>query len=163
MFALAQSDFPFSVQLSDAGSGGGRSFVPQLIQVHSRNLFGTAERPMPLPTPYVFSANQNITGNFTDLAGLVGTAGVTNGSPVVTWVSGGTGFNTSAAFGPPFPGTPIWAGSKISLAGVTYVILSVQSQNQITLAQNYAAGTATVAFAVSNTIRVAFKGVELSA
>lgn len=164
MFALAQSTFPFQVQIKDAGSGGGRSFVPQSIQVHSRNLFGTSERPMPLPTPYVFQPNQNITADFTDLGGLAGTASVTNGSAVVNWTSGGTGFNTAAAFGPPFPGTPQWQGATITIAGVAYVIASVQSQNQITLASNYLGATAgAAAFSVANTIRVAFKGVELSA
>lgn len=166
MFALAVSTFPFSVQLTDAGSGGGRSFVPQLIQVHSRNLFGTAEHPMPLPTPYVFNANQNITGNFTDLAGGSGTAGVTAGSATVLWTTGNngaTGFNTAASLGPPFPGSPIWNGATIILAGVPYVISAVTSALSLTLAQNYAGGTATVAFAVPNTIRVGFKGVELSA
>jgi len=163
MFALAQSTFPFTVQLKDAGSGSGRTFVPQSIQVHSHLLFGTSERPMPLPTPYVFQANQNITGDFTDLGGAVGTAGVTNGSPTVTWASGGL-FNTAAAFGPPFPSTPLWNGATIILGGVAYVVSAVTSQTQLTLAQNYADVTnAGIAYAVSNQIWVGFKGVELAA
>ena len=162
MFKMAQSTFPFQVQIKDAGSGSGRSFVPQQLQVHSHSLFGTAERPMPLPTPYVFEKNVQITADFTDLGGLVGTCGVVNGSPTVTWTTGGTGFNTSAAYGPPFPGVPLWNGATISLGGVLYVISAVTSQNSLTLATNYTGATATVAFAVSNTIRVAFGGVELS-
>ena len=168
MFALAKSTFPFSVQLTDAGSGGGRSFVPQLIQVHSGNLFGTSERPMPLPTPYVFNANQNITGNFTDLAGGVGTVNVTNGSAAVVWASGSL-FNTATAFGPPFPGVNIWSGAQINIGGVLYTISSaagsgVTSQTTLTLATTYQGATANgVAYAVPNTIRVGFLGVELSA
>jgi hypothetical protein len=168
MFALAKSTFPFTVQLTDAGSGGGRSFVPQLIQVHSRNLFGTSEHPMPLPTPYVFNANQNITGNFTDLGGGVGFCSVVNGSPNVTWISGNY-FNTATSPGPPFPGTQVWAGATINIGGVNYVISpaagsGVTSQTTLVLAANYAGVTnANIAYAVSNTIRVAFKGVELAA
>ncbi len=167
MFALAKSTFPFSVQLKDAGSGGGRSFVPQSLQVHSGNLFGTSERPMPLPTPYTFGANQNITGDFTDLGGAVGFCSVTNGSPNVTWISGGL-FNTAAAPGPPYPGPQIWAGQQITIGGVNYVISSaagsgVTTQTTLVLASNYLGGTnANIAYAVSNLIRVAFKGVELS-
>lgn len=168
MFALAVSTFPFQVQIKDAGSGSGRSFVPQGIQVHSRSLFGTAERPMPLPTPYVFQANQNITADFTDLGGAVGFCNVTNGSPNVAWTSGGL-FNTAAAFGPPFPGTQLWAGATINIGGVNYVISSaagsgVTSQTTLVLASNYlGVNNANIAYAVSNVIRVAFKGVELSA
>lgn len=169
MFALAQSTFPFAVQLKDAGSGSGRTFVPQSVQVHSRNLFGTSERPMPLPTPYVFQANQNITGDFTDLGGAVGFCSVTNGSPNVTWISGGV-FNTAAPYGPPFNSlAPQWNGATINIGGVNYVISSaagsgVTSQTTLVLAANYAGITnANIAYAVSNVIRVAFKGVELSA
>ena len=93
MFALAKATFPFAIQPKDAGSGTGRSFCPQQLQVHSQNLFGTAEHPMPLVTPYVFDKNVQITADFTDLAGGVGVCSVTNGSPNVAWVSGAL-FNT---------------------------------------------------------------------
>jgi hypothetical protein len=161
MFALCKSTFPFATQIKDAGSGSGRSFVPQSIQVHSQNLFGTAERPMPLPTPYVFQANQNITADFTDLGGAVGTATVVNGSAAVVVAAGL--FNTAAAPGPPFPGVPLWNNATITLGGVQYVIAAVTSQTTLTLATVYQGVNAVVPFAVSNTIRVAFKGVELSA
>ena len=166
---LAQSTFPFTVQLKDAGSGSGRSFVPQSIQVHSRNLFGTGERPMPLITPYVFAPNQNITGDFTDLGGATGFASVTNGSANVGWVSGAI-FNTAASPGPPFPGVPMWNGATINLGGVNYVISNalgsgVTSQTTLVLATTYQGATNLapgVAYSVANTIRVAFKGVELA-
>ena len=173
MFAIAKFTFDFSVQIKDAGSGTGRSFVPQQLQVHCRNLFGSAEHPMPLPTPYVFDRNVQITADFTDLVGAVGTCGVTNGSPTVTWTTGtntgggnyGNGFNTAA---PPNYNNgqtqnPAWNGNTININGVLYVISAVTSQNSLTLATNYAgANNANIAFAVSNSIRVAFKGVELS-
>ena len=160
------------MQIKDAGSGTGRSFVPQQLQVHSQNLFGTAEHPMPLPTPYVFDKNVQITADFTDLAGGVGFASVTNGSPNVTWISGAK-FNTAA---PPFnpnysggPQAPIWNGATINIGGVNYVISNalgsgVTADTTLVLAANYAGVTnANIAYSVSNTIRVAFKGVELSA
>jgi hypothetical protein len=170
MFALAQSTFPFTIQLQDAGSGSGRSFVPVNIQVHSKNLFGDSRNPMPLPTPYVFEKNVSITANVTDLGGAVGFAGVTNGSPNVTWVSGAV-FNTAAAPGPPFPGIPLWNGATITLAGVQYVISNalgsgVTSQTTLVLATNYQGTTNVspgVAYSVANTIRIGFKGVELAA
>jgi hypothetical protein len=167
MFVMAKSTFPFSILLTDAGSGSGRSFVPQQTQVHSENMFGNSRHPMPWPTPYTFQKNQNITANFTDLAGGTGTVSVTNGSPNVTWISG-TLFNTGTASGPPFPGPNIWAGAQINIGGVLYTISSVagqgvQSQVLLTLAVNYAGITANpVAYSVSNTIRVAFKGQELA-
>lgn len=167
MFVMAKSTFPFSILLTDAGSGSGRSFVPQQTQVHSENMFGNSRHPMPWPTPYTFQKNQNITANFTDLAGGTGTVSVTNGSPNVTWISG-TLFNTGTASGPPFPGPNIWAGAQINIGGVLYTISSVagqgvQSQVLLTLAANYAGITANpVAYSVSNTIRVAFKGQELA-
>ena len=167
MFALAKYNFDFTVMLTDAGSGGGRSFVPQQLQVHCRNLFGTAEHPMPLPTPYVFNPNQNITGNFTDLGGGAGFVSVTNGSPDVAWVSG-SAFNTSLPPAPPFTGVPIWNGATINIGGVNYVISNalgsgVTSATALVLAQNYAGATnANIAYAVTNSIRIAFKGVELS-
>lgn len=167
MFVMARSTFPFSIQPSDAGSGSGRYFVPQQTQVHSENMFGDSRHPMPWPTPYVFIKNQNITANVTDLAGATGVCGVTNGSPNVTWVSGGL-FNTATASGPPFPGTPIWSGAQINIGGVLYQISSalgsgVTSQTTLVLAANYLGATnAAIAYAVSNTIRIAFKGQELS-
>jgi hypothetical protein len=167
MFSMAKSTFPFTVQLKDAGSGSGRSFCPQQLQIHSRNLFGTSENPMPLPTPYVFDINVQITADFTDLAGGVGVCSVTNGSPNVTWISGSL-FNTASSPGPPYPGLPIWNGAQISIAGVNYVISNalgsgVTSQTTLVLAANYAGATSALApFAVSNSIRVAFMGVELS-
>ena len=166
-FMLAQSTFPFTVQIKDAGSGSGRSFVPVSYQVHSKNLFGDSRNPMPLPTPYVFQKNQNITADFTDISGGVGVCSVTNGSANVTWISG-TLFNTAAAFGPPFPGVPIWNGATITIAGVNYVVSSalgsgVTSQTTLVLATTYGGTTSAVApYSVANTIRVAFKGQELS-
>jgi hypothetical protein len=167
MFALAQSTFPFTVQMRDAGSGSGRSFSPNGVQIHSKNLFGDGTHPMPLPTPFEFAKNQNITADFTDLGGAVGTANVVNGSPNITWNAGAL-FNTAAVPGPPFPGTPMWNGAVINLNGVLYVVSSaagsgVTSQTTLTLATNYLGATAAVAYSVSNTIRVAFKGVELAA
>lgn len=174
MFVMARSTFPFTWQPSDAGSGSGRSFVPVATQIHSENQFGDSRHPMPWPTPYVFQKNQNITANFTDITGGVGVCGVTNGSPNVAWVSGGfggsgaLGFNTSAPFGPPFPGVPIWNGATINIGGVNYAISSalgsgVTSQTTLVLASNYlGANNAAIAYSVSNTIRVAFYGVELS-
>lgn len=168
MFAMAQSTFPFTIQLKDAGSGSGRSFVPVSTQVHSKNLFGDSRNPMPLPTPYVFQRNQNITADFTDIYGGIGFCSVVNGSPNVTWIAGAL-FQTGAAPGPPFPGVPIWNGATINIGGVNYVISSaassgVTSQTTLVLATNYlGANNANIAYSVSNTIRVAFKGVELAA
>ena len=167
LFVMARSTFPFAIQPSDAGSGSGRYFVPQQTMVHSENFFGDSRHPMPWPTPYIFDKNQNITANVQDLAGATGFVGVTNGSPDVTWISGGL-FNVATAFGPPFPGVNIWAGATINIGGVNYVISSaagqgVQSQTTLTLAANYAGATnANIAYAVPNTIRIAFKGQELA-
>lgn len=167
MFVMSRSTFPFAIQPSDAGSGSGRYFVPQQTMVHSENFFGDSRHPMPWPTPYIFQRNQNITANVQDLAGATGFASVTNGSPNVTWISGGL-FNVATAFGPPFPGVGIWAGATINIGGVNYVISSaagsgVTSQTTLVLAANYAGATnANIAYAVSNTIRIAFKGQELS-
>jgi hypothetical protein len=157
MFSLAQSSFPFLVQIQDAGAGGNRPFSNAMIL--STLVFGDGQHPFPLPTPFVFPMNQNIIANFQDLYGAVGVCSATNGSAIVT--SAGL-FNTTAAPGPPFSNTPIWQGSTITLAGVDYVIASIQSANQLTLAMNYAGTTsATTAFAVSNQISIAFDGVEL--
>src|ERR1700691_2968383 len=167
MFVMAKSTFPFSIQLADGGSGSGRYFSPQQTQVHSLNMFGDSRHPMPWPTPYVFQRQINITANVTDLAGGVGFCGVTNGSAAVTWVSGAL-FNTFAAPGPPFPGVPIWSGQQINIGGVLYQISGaagsgVTSQTTLTLATTYQGATnANIAYAVSNSIRIAFKGQELS-
>jgi hypothetical protein len=167
MFVMARSTFPFAIQPSDAGSGSGRYFVPQQTLVHSENFFGDSRHPMPWPTPYIFQRNQNITANVQDLAGATGFVSVANGSNVVTWVSGGL-FNVNTAFGPPFPGVSIWSGAVINIGGVNYVISSaagqgVQSQTELTLATTYAGTTnADIAYSVQNTIRIAFKGQELS-
>lgn len=169
MFAEAVRSGPFTVQIKDGGSGSGRSFVPQQLQVHSDNLFGTAQHPMPLPTPYEFDRNVQITADFTDLYGGVGVIAATNGNPNITWVSGAL-FNTAP---PPYNSNsmtqaPMWNGATIILDGVSYVISNalgsgVTSQTTLVLATNYLGATANHAYAVSNTIRVAFKGVELSA
>lgn len=167
MFVMARSTFPFSILLTDAGSGSGRSFVPQQTQVHSENMFGDSRHPMPWPTPYTFQKNQNITANFTDLSGGTGFVSVANGSPAVTWISGSL-FNTARASGPPFPGINQWAGARINIGGVFYVISSaagsgVTSQTTLVLATNYlGANNANIAYSVQNDIRVAFKGQELS-
>jgi hypothetical protein len=64
---------------------------------------------------------------------------------------------------------PIWNGATINIGGVNYVISSaagsgVTSQTTLVLATNYlGANNANIAYSVSNTIRVAFKGVELAA
>jgi hypothetical protein len=160
MFSLAQSSFPFLVQIQDAGAGGNRPFSNQ--QVLSTLVFGDGTHPYPLPTPFTFPMNQNIVADFTDLYGGVGTAGVTTGSAIVTYDTGGL-FNTAPAPGPPFANVPLWQGATITLAGVSYAILSVQSQNQLTLAMNYAGATvAHAAYSVPNNISIVFDGVELS-
>ena len=166
MFSICDSTFPFSFQLKEGGAGGQRPFSN--AQIVSLNLCGTGQRPLPLPTPFVFPKNLNVVGDFTDLGGLAGICGVTNGSPTVTWVSGGTGFNTAVAPGPPFPGVPLWNGATIILGGVAYVISNalgsgVTSQLQLTLAQNYAGATnAAQTFSVPNNITLTLKGVELA-
>lgn len=160
LFSLAQSSFPFLIQIQDAGSGGNRPFSN--AQVLSTLIFGDGKNPFPLPTPFTFPANQNILASLTDLYGAVGTAGVNNGSAIVTWNTGGL-FNTQPALGPSFSNIPIWQGATIVLAGVSYVIASIQSQNQLTLAVNYAGVTAAAAaYAVSNQINIVFDGVELA-
>ena len=168
MFALATRTGPFTIQLQDAGSGSGRSFVPVNIQVHSDNLFGNARNPMPLPTPYVFDKNVSITANITDLYGGVGVCSVANGSAAVTWISGAL-FNTAAFPGAPYSNIPMWNGGTITIAGVQYVISSaagsgVTSQTTLTLATTYLGATSAVAaYSVANTVRIGFKGVELAA
>lgn len=148
MMALATSTFPFLTQVSD--SRDQRPFSNQ--PVHSANLWGTAINPMPVLTPFVFAKQSNILATVTDLGGGSGTAGVTNASAIVTYATG-TPFVTGLS----------WVGATIILAGVAYTILSVQSQNQLTLNSNYAGVTnAGVAYNVGNIVRLAFKGVELS-
>jgi hypothetical protein len=159
MFSICDSTFPFTIQLKDSGSGGQRPFSN--AQIVSLNLFGTGQRPLPLPTPFVFPKNQNITADFTDLYGAAGVANVTSGSAAVTWSSGAL-FSTGVNPGPPFPGAPAWNNQTINLAGVNYVISAVTSQTTLTLATNYLGGTAAVAYYVPNVITVTFKGVELS-
>lgn len=174
MFVVGKSTFPYAIQPSDAGSGGGRYFTPQQTYVSSENFIGDGKNPMPLPTPYTFVPNQNFTANVQDLHGGTGLCSVTNGSPDVTWVSGtwgaalNNGFNTSQAFGPPFPGVPVWNGATIIIGGVAYVISNalgsgVTSQTTLVLASNYLGATnASIAYAVPNTIRLGLKGQELS-
>jgi hypothetical protein len=162
MFGLAQSTYQFLIQIQDAGAGGNRPFSN--AQVLSTLVFGDGKNPYPLATPFTFPMNQNILANFTDLYGAVGTAGVTNGSAIVTYDTGGL-FNTRPAVGSPSASsnTPAWQGNTIILNGVSYVILSVQSQNQLTLAMNYAGATAAHApYSVPNNITVVFDGVELA-
>lgn len=159
MFLLKQSTFPFTIQIKD-GTDSHNPFSNQ--QVHSDNIAGNGTHPMPLLTPFVFGKTTYIEADFTDLGGAQGTAGVTNGSPTVTLNAGGP-FNTSPFTGAPYSNTPMWNGNTITIAGVNYVISAVTSQNQLTLAMNYAGATAAAAaFYVPNNIRVAFKGVELS-
>jgi hypothetical protein len=147
MMAVAVSTFPFTAQISD--SRDQRPFSNQ--PVHSSNLWGTAQNPMPLLTPFRFNKNSNILGTVTDLGGGFGFAGVTNGSPTVTWVSG-------SLF---VPGSS-WVSAAITIGGVTYTVLSVGNQNTLTLSINYqGANNANIAYNVANTIRLGFKGVEL--
>jgi hypothetical protein len=155
LFSLAQSSFPFLVQIQDAGSGGNRPFSNQ--QVLSTLVFGDGKNPFPLPTPFTFPMNQNIVANLTDLYGAVGTCSVAAG--VVTWLSGGL-FNTQPALGPSFVNTPLWQGATMNIAGVNYVIASVQSQTQVTLAFALTVGAS--AFSVANQITISFDGVELA-
>jgi hypothetical protein len=146
MMAVAVSTFPFSTQVSDS-----RDLRPFSNQpVHSNNLWGTAQNPMPLLTPFRFNKNANILATITDLGGGSGTVNATNASPNIAFATGNVFF----------PGSS-WVGQTIILAGVSYAILSVTNQNTLVLAQNYAGATATVAYNVANTIRLGFKGVEL--
>jgi len=165
LFAIHSRTFPYTIQLKDSGSGGQRPFSN--AQINADNLFGTGQRPLPLPTAFVFPKNQNITADLTDLGGGVGVAGVVNGSPNVTWVSGAL-FNTGINPGPPFTGIPMWNGATINLGGVNYVISNalgsgVTSQTTLVLASNYLGVTnAAIAYSVANSITITFKGVELS-
>lgn len=63
-----------------------------------------------------------------------GTVSVTNGSPTMTWVSGGT-FNSG------------WSGSAITIDGVagTYTVSSVGSSTSITMGQNWSGTSGTYA------------------
>ncbi|MGH9501673.1 MAG: hypothetical protein ACRD20_02350 [Terriglobales bacterium] len=144
--AIAQFLFNFTAQILD--SRDQRPFSNQ--QVHNLNLFGTAQNPLPLLSPFIFERNSQIQVNITDLGGGSGTVGVTNGSAAVVNTTG-TGFATDGS----------WVGKPIVLAGVSYTILSVTDSDHLTLTQNYVAGTATVAYAVNNQIRLYFEGTEL--
>jgi hypothetical protein len=147
MMAVAVATFPFATQISDS-----RDLRPFSNQpVHSTNLWGTAQNPFPLLTPFKFNKSANILATITDLGGGAGFAGVTNGSANVTWVSG-------AKF---VPGAS-WVGQMIVFAGVTYAIATVPSDSLLTLATTYTGGTnANIAYNVGNTVRLGFKGVEL--
>ncbi|MBZ5523574.1 MAG: hypothetical protein LAP21_15175 [Acidobacteriia bacterium] len=65
MFALAQSTGAFATQLSDGSTQ--RQFSNQ--QVHVNNLFGTAQNPFPLLSPYMFKQKGQIQAISTDLSG----------------------------------------------------------------------------------------------
>jgi hypothetical protein len=159
MFSMADSTFPFSFQVKEGGSGGQRPFSN--AQIVSLNVCGTGQRPLPLPTPFVFAKNLNVVADFTDLGGAAGTLNATNGSAAIAWNAGAL-FNTAAAPGPPFPGTPLWNGATINIGGVNYVISAVTSQTTLTLATNFIAATAAYAYSVPNNVTFTLKGVELS-
>lgn len=145
--AMAVADFDFSSQVLD--SRDQRPFSNQ--QVHNRNLWGVAQHPLPLLTPFIFEKNSQIQVNLTDLGGGSGTVGVTNASTAVVNTTG-TGFATNGS----------WVGKTINLNGVAYTIASVTDSGHLVLTQNYAAATATVAYTVNNNIRLFFDGVELN-
>jgi hypothetical protein len=65
MFAIATFTGVFTTQLSDGSSQ--RQFSNQ--QVHVNNLFGTAQNPFPLLTPYVFKKLGTIQAISSDLSG----------------------------------------------------------------------------------------------
>lgn len=75
------------------------------------------------------------------LQSLQGTVAVTNGSPTVTGTA--TAFRTQLA-----------ANSIVSIAGVSYTVLSIASDTVLTLTANYAAGTAS-GLAMSSGLTVA--------
>ena len=105
---------------------------------------------MPLPTPYVFEKNVQITADLQIWRAAVGVRSVTNGSPNVTWISGAV-FNTAALpfnpnYGRAVPQAPMWNGATINIGGVNYVISNalgsgVTSQTTLVLAANYAGVT----------------------
>ena len=148
MMALATSTFPFTCQIADS-----RDLRPFSNQpVHSANLFGTAQNPMPLLTPFIFPKQSNILTTVTDLGGAQMQVSVTNGSPSIVYVSGAP-FVTGAA----------WVNQTIVINGVSYTISGVSSQTLLTLGGNYAGVTSAGTPAnVGNSVRLAFKGVELS-
>lgn len=65
MFAMAVSTGFFTVKLSDGSSQ--RPFSNQ--EVHVNNLFGTAQNPFPLLTPYTFIRKGQIQAIASDLSG----------------------------------------------------------------------------------------------
>ncbi len=65
MFAMAVGTGAFAVQLSDGSTQ--RQFSNQLV--HVNNLFGTAQNPFPLLTPYVFKKKGQIQASIQDLSG----------------------------------------------------------------------------------------------
>jgi hypothetical protein len=65
MFAMAVSTGFFSVKLSDGSTQ--RQFSNQ--EVHVSNLFGTAQNPFPLLTPYTFKRKGQIQAIASDLSG----------------------------------------------------------------------------------------------
>jgi hypothetical protein len=64
MLAAAVSTGPFTIQIYD--SRNKRPFSQQ--QVHSANIFGTAQNPMPLLTPFTFMKRGSILASMTDLS-----------------------------------------------------------------------------------------------
>jgi hypothetical protein len=146
ILAAAQFLFPFTSQVQD--SRDQRPFSNQ--QVHNANLWGTAQHPLPVLTPFEFDKNCQIQVNITDLGGGSGTALFTNGSAAVVSATG-TGFATDGS----------WVGKTLIVLGVSYTILSVTDSGHLTLTQNYVAGTLTNPYVVNNSVRLAFIGVEL--
>src|SRR5260370_3332038 len=65
MFGMAVFTGAFSTQISDGSTQ--RQFSNQ--QVHVNNLFGTAQNPFPLLTPYVFNQKGQIQSIVSDLSG----------------------------------------------------------------------------------------------
>ena len=152
---LAESTqtFPFTVQVLD--SRDQRPFSNQ--QVHNQNIFGTAQRPFPLLTPFEFMRGSFIQANITDLGGGQGTVTVTNGSNAVVYATG-TPFVTIPSGQ---PGS--WVGQTIIIGGVSYTISAVTDLSHLTISPVYAGASSppNVAFVVNNNIRLSFSGVEL--
>lgn len=73
LFLMAQSTGAFKVQWSDKGKN--RPFSE--VQIDSRNMFGTAQNPFPLLTPYTFSKGGIMGLDFTDLSNANNTIRVT--------------------------------------------------------------------------------------
>lgn len=64
LLAVAQSTGAFTVQIADGKNK--RPFMP--TQLHRDVVFGTAQNPMPVLTPYVFEQRSNILVSLTDLS-----------------------------------------------------------------------------------------------